>query len=111
MVNPELMAFAAYLRQREDLRLAVHTVCAPEEIVSLGEEAGFRFSVRNLREALPLLGAAHWVWTGREPAWVLAFFEGAFAGQQPPIRLADGAVERVEWLHDHPSDWRSRRTG
>ena len=111
MVNPELMAFAAFLRQRDDLCLALREVDTPEQIVALAQDVGFRFSVTNLREALPLLGGSHWVWAGRDAAWVLAFFGAAFAGG---AGLSAGEAEgagQVEWLHERSADWRRRKTG
>ena len=115
MVNPELMAFAAFLRQREDLQQALRVVRTPEAIVSLGQEVGFGFTTQNLREALPLLGGSHWVWQGRDAAWILAFFAGEFAGQINVDRTAPtddaAAGEGVEWLHRCSDDWRIRKTG
>ena len=111
MVNPELMAFAAFLRQRDDLCLALREVDTPEQIVALAQDVGFRFSVTNLREALPLLGGSHWAWAGRDPAWVLAFFAGAFAGGVAHRAGEAGGMGQVEWLHERGDDWRRRKTG
>lgn len=115
MVNPQLMAFSKVLRDREDLRLAVSGATAPEQIVTLAEDLGYRFTVANLREALPLLGGPHWAWAGRDPLWVLAYFAGAFAAAEPgptpaPAGPDDGGVQ-VEWLHERAEDWRRRKTG
>lgn len=111
MVNPELMAFVAFLRQRQDLRQALSSVRTPNQIVAMAEEVGFAFTAQNLREALPLLGGEHWVWKGRDAAWVLAFFEGAFAEQGGELVDTSGAGSQVEWLPSRDGDWRSRKTG
>lgn len=113
MVNPQLMAFARFLHEREDLRQALRSVSGPEQIVALADEVGFRFTVSNLREALPLLGGPHWAWAGRDAAWVLAFFAGEFAAVADRAGAAEpaDAPTRVEWLQDRVEDWRHRRTG
>lgn len=41
MVNLELMAFVAFLRQRQDLRQALSSVRTPYQIVAMAEEVGF----------------------------------------------------------------------
>lgn len=111
MVNPELMAFTAFLRQREDLRQLLASVRTPDAIVALAGEVGFGFTVQNLREALPLLGGDHWVWKGRDAAWVLAFFNGDFAGLSGSEEQAQDHSGQVEWLTRREDDWRTRKTG